>query len=100
MYIFTLLAFSISKPWRKHFLTNPLFDIVLVLVLVYSLVIIVVPASRLNLFEVVFMNYQPFNWYIFGLALGIGIVIYVNQKFIMEPFFAWLKMKYVDKQWI
>jgi magnesium-transporting ATPase (P-type) len=50
MYIFTLLAFSISKPWRKDFYTNPLFMIVLIVMLSYSLIMIVVPGARLALF--------------------------------------------------
>lgn len=40
MYIMTLLAFSISKPWRKDFYTNPAFMVVLVIMLGYSLVMI------------------------------------------------------------
>jgi hypothetical protein len=57
MYIFTLLAFSIAKPWRKHFVTNPLFMIVLIIILTYSLVMIVVPAARLSLFRVSYLTY-------------------------------------------
>jgi magnesium-transporting ATPase (P-type) len=50
MYIMTLLAFSISKPWRKEFFTNPFFMGVLLFVLTYSLVMIVVPEARLSIF--------------------------------------------------
>lgn len=100
MYIATLLAFSISKPWRKDFYTNPFFMIVLILMLTYSLVMIVVPGARLSIFEISFLNYQPYNWYIFGLALGIGVVLYVVQKFMLEPLFNWLKEKYPEKSWL
>ena len=100
MYIATLLAFSISKPWRKDFYTNPFFMIVLILMLTYSLVMIVVPEARLGIFEISFLNYQPYNWYIFGLALGIGVVLYVVQKFMLEPLFNWLKEKYPEKSWL
>ena len=50
MYIFTLMAVSISHPWRKEFYTNIPFMIVLFLVLSYSVVMIVVPKARLFLF--------------------------------------------------
>ena len=83
MYIMTLLAFSISKPWRKYFFTNPFFMIVLIIMLTYSLVMIVVPGARLEIFKITNLNYQPYNWYIFGLALGIGLVIYFVQKIIL-----------------
>jgi F0F1-type ATP synthase membrane subunit b/b' len=40
------------------------------------------------------------NWYIFGLAIGFGIFIYIVQKFILEPMFNWLKVKYPENKWI
>lgn len=100
MYIFTLLAFSISKPWRKDFYTNPLFMIVLIVMLSYSLIMIVVPGARLALFEISYLNYQPYNWFIFGLAIGIGILLYIVQKFILEKLFNYLREKYPDKNWL
>lgn len=46
IYIFTLLAFSISKPWRKEFYSNVPFTILLVLVLALSSVLVVFPEAR------------------------------------------------------
>jgi cation-transporting ATPase 13A3/4/5 len=43
IYIFTLLAFSISRPWRKEFFTNVPFTVLLVLVLALSTVLVIVP---------------------------------------------------------
>ena len=94
MYFATFLAFSISKPWRKDFWTNPLFMLVLALCLVYSIVIIVVKDARISLFELEYMDHQGLNWFVFGMSLGIGVFIYVGQKFAMEPFFNWLAKKY------
>ena len=65
--------------------------IVLIIILAYSLIMIVVPGARLGIFQISYLNYQPYNWYIFGLALGIGVLLYVVQKFIMEPLFNLLK---------
>lgn len=100
MYVATLLAFSISKPWRKPFFTNPFFMVVLIIIGTYNLIMIVVQEARLAIFSISYMSYQPFNWYVFGLALGIGVLLYVVQKFILEPFFNWLKEKYPEKGWL
>ena len=94
------MAFSISRPWRKEFYTNIPFMIVLLLVLSYSIVIIVVPQARLFLFELSYLDYEPLNLYIMGLALGMSAIIYVNQKFVLEPVFSLIKAKYPDKKWI
>lgn len=100
MYISTLMAFSISKPWRKEFYTNVWFMVVLLVVLTYSIIIIVVPKSRLSLFKIIHMDYQPMNYFVLGLSLGFGFFIYLNQKFIMEPLFRFLREKYPSKTWI
>lgn len=54
--------------------------LVLLLILTYSLVMIVVQDARLGLFALSWMTVQNFNWYIFGLSIGIGILLYVTQK--------------------
>lgn len=95
MYIATLLAFTISQPWRKEFYTNPLFMFVLVLILPYSIIMMVVPDARLEIFQIRSLKHdQGFYWYIFGLAIGIGTTIFVAQKCILEPLFRFLKVKY------
>lgn len=65
--------------------------IVLIIMLTYSLIFIVVPEARLNILEANQITYMPFLWYIFGLAVGIGLFIYILQKFILEPLFNWLR---------
>lgn len=50
MYVFSVIAFSISRPWKKIFLTNIPFMIVLVLVFTYDILICLVPDSRLTVF--------------------------------------------------
>ena len=100
MYISTLMAFFISHPWRKGFYTNIPFMIVLLFIMTYSIVIIVVPKSRLKIFEVTYMDYQPLNLYILGLALGISFVIYVVQKLLLENFFNWLKNRFPENKWL
>ena len=94
MYIFTLVAFNIGRPWRKPVYTNPLFMIWLSIALCYSLVIIVVPGSRWSEFQVAYIDQSPLTVFVLGMSLGFGIVILVLQKFVWEPFFIWLKTKY------
>lgn len=43
IYVFTLMAFSISRPWRKEFYTNIPFTILLVLTLALSTILIILP---------------------------------------------------------
>lgn len=50
MYIFTFLAFSFSKPWRKEFYTNKPFLVCFIVVFVFSSVLVIVPASRFHFF--------------------------------------------------
>lgn len=57
--------------------------IVFIIILVYSLIFIVVPDARLIILEANQITYMPFLWYIFGLAVGIGLFIYILQKFIL-----------------
>jgi magnesium-transporting ATPase (P-type) len=91
MYIFSLLAFSISKPWRKEFYTNVPFMIVLVLVFGYSVLLAIVPDARISIFKLDWMNAERLNVFVLGIALLFGFFMYSVQKFIMEPFSTWLK---------
>lgn len=100
MYIFTFLAFSISKPWRKEFYTNIPFSICFVLILAYSIIITVVPQARLSIFDVSFMNYMPMNVFVLFVGLIISGLILFNQKCLLEPFSAYLRGRYSHKKWI
>jgi hypothetical protein len=40
------------------------------------------------------------RWYIFYASAGFSILIYVNQKLIMEPFSSWLVKRYPKKKWL
>jgi hypothetical protein len=35
-----------------------------------------------------------------GLALAFGTFMYVEQKFVLEPFFRYLKNKHPEKKWL
>lgn len=100
MYIFSFLAFSISKPWRKEFYTNIPFSIILIFVFVYSVLLVIVPGARLDIFEISWMESQRLNGFILGISLLFGIFIYVVQKYILQPGSSWLKSKYPSKKWL
>lgn len=99
MYVFSVVAFSISKPWKKAFYTNPYFMVVLILVFIYNILICVVPESRIPLF---FLENFDMRWQglICGMGCAYGIFMYVVQKFLLEPLFRSLREKYPDKQWL
>lgn len=87
IYFFTVIAFTVSKPWRKEFYTNIPFTAALFLSMGYSSAMIVMPNIRLGLLDIVHMEYQPLNWLVLGSSWGLGIVILVVQKCILEPYF-------------
>lgn len=100
MYIFSLLAFSIAKPWRKNFWTNLPFMIVLFIAFTYCVLITVVPDSRLVVFEISWMGSERLNGFILGISILFSVFIYSVQKFIFEPGSVWLKEKYPEKTWL
>lgn len=50
MYLFSVLAFNISRPWRKEVFTNLPLVIVACLAITYNTLIAVVPGARLGIF--------------------------------------------------
>jgi hypothetical protein len=63
MYIFSFIAFSISKPWKKEFYTNIRFMIALTCVFTYSSLIVVVPAARFSLLQIFGMTNKVVTLY-------------------------------------
>jgi hypothetical protein len=80
MYIFTLISFTIGRPWKKPFFTNKPFMVVLFISLAYSILIVIVPSSRLELFKVQYLDNETVNGFVVGIALAFGISIFVLQK--------------------
>ena len=99
LYVFSIMAFSISRPWKKYFFTNIPFMIVLVLVFTYDILICVVPQARL---EVFFLQEFDMRWQglMCGMGCAFGIFMYIVQKVFLESLFNWLREKYPDKQWL
>ena len=100
LYIFSFVAFSISKPWRKEFFTNVPFMVVFVVSFSYSVLLALVPGSRLPGFELSYMSSSLVNLYVLLMALIFGILLYVNQKYVLEVVSARLRKKYPHLMWI
>ena len=100
MYIFSFLAFSISKPWREEFWTNGPFMVVLVIVFSYSVLLAIVQDERISIFKLAWMTSERLNVFVLGMGLLFGIFIYSAQKFLLEPISTWLKERHPDKKWI
>lgn len=80
MYLFTVVAFCIGEPWKKPFYTNKLLVISLLIVFIYCILVIVVPATRWEKFMIVYMTDDSLNGFIVGVALAFGIAILGFQK--------------------
>jgi hypothetical protein len=97
MYIFSVVAFSVSHPFKKLFVTNLPFTIVLIIIFVYDVLIILLPAARVPQFlmdtGILPIDYR-YQGLLLGYSLGVGLFMYVCQKFILEPIFNSLREKY------
>lgn len=74
--------------------------IIFVIVLTYDILLVVVPSSRLSLFLIKGLTHNMVTLYILLVALIFGIVMYVNQKFVMEKIMNAIRSKYPNKTWI
>lgn len=99
MYVFSVMAFSISRPWKKFFFTNWPFMIVLVLVFAYNFLICLYPPARLEIF---FVQEFDMRWQglMCGMGCAFGVFMYIVQKLCLENMFNWLREKYPEKQWL
>lgn len=100
MYIFTLISFTIGRPWKKPFFTNKPFMIVLFISITYSILIVIVPDARLAVFNVKYLDDTRINGFVLGIALGFGLFIFILQKAVLEPLSLWIRKKYPELKWL
>lgn len=74
--------------------------LVFVVSFTYSVLLCIVPASRVSWFQISYMDNGLVNLYVLLVALLFGMLMYVNQKCVMEPASAWLKKRHPNKGWI
>jgi hypothetical protein len=82
MYVFSVLAFTISRPWRKGFYTNPFFMMALVIILTYNILIAVVCGARFKSFMLSCFD-SRFQFLLLGLGLSFGLGMYLVQKILL-----------------
>lgn len=82
MYLATLVAFTLGQPWKKAFYTNKIFMIVLVIIVTYSILLVVLPASRISGFQIDYMSDKAMNGFVVGIALAFAFGIFILQKLI------------------
>lgn len=95
MYLFSVLAFSIDYPWKRPFWTNWIFMLVYCIIFIYSVLICMVPEARIPLFNM--YDFRPeyrYDAMLLGLGLAFGLFMYIEQKFMLEPLFRYLKTKH------
>ena len=101
IYLSLMLTFSIAKPWRAYFFTNIPLMVIIAFVVFWNIFIILYSTPNLNalLLESNFPT-MTIRWAIFAFSVGFSILIYVNQKLILEPLSAYLIKKYPHKKWL
>jgi magnesium-transporting ATPase (P-type) len=99
MYVFSVMAFSISKPWKKTFLTNIPFMVVLTIIFSYSVIICLVPEARIPIFDLDTLDMR-FQGLMCGMGCAFGIFMFIIQKLILENLFNYLREKYPEKGWL
>lgn len=100
MVLFTLITFNLGAPWRQPIYTNRLFMVLFYIVLTYSILIVMVPATRFSEFYIEYMDDISLRGFILGMGMGFGLVIFILQLYVWQPLFRWLRRKYPEKKWI
>lgn len=100
IYLVSVLAFSISHPWRKQFYTNIPFVIVTLLALIYNILCCMVPALDWSLFNLKHFKNNDIRLYLLIASLGFAFFIYITQKCIFEPLTYRIIRKYPKIKWI
>jgi len=64
MYLFSVLAFNISKPWRKDFWTNIPLLLVVLMALAYNILATLIKEADWEVFELVHLHSQQLRVYL------------------------------------
>jgi magnesium-transporting ATPase (P-type) len=100
IYLTSVLAFSISHPWRKEFFTNVPFVVVTVLALVFNVLVCMVEQVDWSEFNLIHLVTTNVRLYLLIASIGFSVVIYVTQKCILEPLANRIIRKYPKIKWI
>jgi hypothetical protein len=101
IYVITMVAYNISKPWREGFYTNLPLMIMIGLALLYNHIILFwAEGTWVLLFDSKWLPDYNSRWVIFGASWGFGLIIYFLQKVVFEPTSNWLVKKYPQHKWL
>lgn len=101
VYVITMIAFNIAKPWREYFFTNLPLMIAIGLTLLYNHILLFWPDGSFNeLHASDYLPDYPIRWIIFGTSWGFCLVILFLQKVVFEPLSNKLVKENPDKKWL
>jgi len=97
-FFFTVMAFSIGKPFRKPFYTNWLFTLCLLYSTASTLILILIPIPALEdlLGLRDFNGFQSFRWILLAIAVVNGLVTVAYERYVV-PFIFHVINKYIRK---
>lgn len=112
LYVMTMIAFNIAKPWREYFFTNLPLMIAIFFTIAYNQILIFWKDG--SFIELHAYDYLPdtqpdgstipgdysMRWVIFGASWGFGVLILVLQKLVFEPVSGYLIKKYPEHKWL
>ena len=96
----SVLAFNISKPWRKEFFTNIPLVLIAVLVLVFNILMSLFDWADWSEFELIHLQKDDVRYFLLLESLCFAVFLYVAQKCVLEPLTFRLARKYERKSWI
>ena len=74
--------------------------IVFIVVMIYTILIVMVPATRIGNFFIIHIHDANLEAFILGMGLLFGLAIYFLQKCLWEPVSIYLRKKYPEKTWL
>jgi magnesium-transporting ATPase (P-type) len=100
IYLVSVLAFNISRPWRKEFYFNAPLVVAAALALTYNVVMALVAGADWDIFDIIHLISFEVRLYLTLASLLFSILIYVCQKAILEPLSYKLIKRYPKKKWL
>lgn len=100
IYLISVLAFNISRPWRKEFYYNAPLVVAAALALAYNLIMGLVQAADWDIFKLIHLISFEVRLYLTVASVGFCILIYLCQKAVLEPLSYRLIKKYPHKKWL
>ena len=94
----SIMAFMITKPWKKEFYTYLPFTIPYVIVALYTALLYIVPALRPAFFHLTHINSATFCRFLLLLGLSVGFLIIFIQKCVLIPLFRWIDSRKTNKR--